>query len=246
VEGFSNSIGMEFVKIPAGSFMMGKDIKECAKDDPKLSYDECMEGIYTDEAPAHKVTLEAFYMATKEVTRAQYEKVMELKPSIKRLADHPAVHISWDDAKHFVARLNRLEKTNKYALPSEAQWEYAARAGTTTEYSFGDDVDRLDEYGWYFANSDAQTHKVGLKKPNPWGLYDMHGNVYEWCEDWYVSDYNTAPRDGSANMRGARSHKVIRGGSWFFLPAALRSAKRNTGFTNYGNNNIGIRLIALP
>ncbi len=145
----------------------------------------------------------------------------------------PAVKVSWSDAKAYVTWLSK--KTGKpYRLLSEAEREYVTRAGTTTAYYFGDDVAALGQYGWYSANSDARTHPVGEKKPNGFGLYDMHGNVWDWTEDCYHDSYNGAPSDGTVPWTtGDCSHHVIRGGSWFDLPGNLRSARR----TNFAVDN---------
>lgn len=159
-------IGMEFELIPAGTFKMG-------------------EGDY-----AHEVTLkQPFKMGVHEVTQDQYEQVMKSNPSKFKGAENPVDGVSWNDAVEFCRRLSELpaEKAagRVYRLPTEAEWEYACRAGTTTKYSFGDDNADLSQYGWYTANSEKKTHPVGSRKPNPWGLYDMHGNVFEWCQDWH-------------------------------------------------------------
>ncbi|MBL0709148.1 MAG: formylglycine-generating enzyme family protein, partial [Sulfurimonas sp.] len=134
-------------------------------------------------------------------------------------------------------------KTGKtYRLPTEAEWEYVARAGTTTKYSFGDSDNSLGSYAWYDSNSNSKTHPAGLKKPNPWGVYDMYGNVWEWCEDWYIDNYENTPRDGSS-YNNKKSYKVLRGGSWNYSSGILRSAIRNwydPGGTYYSN---GFRLL---
>jgi formylglycine-generating enzyme required for sulfatase activity len=141
----------------------------------------------------------------------------------------PATSVSLDDAQQYVAWLSRLTG-QRYRLLSEAEWEYAARAGSTTAYSFGDDPATLGDYAWYHDNSKGKAHPVGLKKPNAWGLYDMHGNVWQWVEDCYHEHYTGAPEDGSAWIEGADcGSRVVRGGSWDYPPQGLRSAVR-TGF----------------
>jgi len=137
----------------------------------------------------------------------------------------PVGQVSWNDVQEFIKKLNEKEGTNKYRLPSEAEWEYAARAGTTTRYSFGDDESRLGDYAWYYANSGYKTHEVGQKKPNPWGLYDMHGNVFEWVQDAWHNNYNGVPTDGSA-WEGDGSRRVFRGGCWFYGAGDCGSARR--------------------
>jgi len=196
---------MEFKLIPAGTFTMGEG----------------------DEA--HEVTLtRPFKMGVHEVTQAQYEQVMGNNPSKFNAAENPVEMMSWDDAVEFCRRLSELpsEKAvgNIYRLPTEAEWEYACRAGTATKYSFGDDGSDLGDYAWYDSNSGSKTHPVGGKQPNAWGLYDMHGNVWEWCQDWY-GDYPTGAvtdPSGPASGRG----RVRRGGGWSSFAEQCRSAFR--------------------
>lgn len=138
--------------------------------------------------------------------------------------DHPVEQVSWDDAQEFVEKLNANETTDKYRLPSEAEWEFACRAGTTTKYPFGDNESDLDEYGWYLGNT---THPVGQKKPNLWGLYDMHGNVWEWCQDRWHSYFEGAPVDSSAWESDTSSLRVDRGGCWSSLSRFCWSSRRS-------------------
>ncbi len=198
----TNSVGMEFVKIPAGSFMMGSDRKD-------------------DEKPIHKVTVNyEFYMGKYEVTQEQYESVTGSNPSsFKNCPKCPVESVSWEDAQEFIRKLNAKNDGYKYRLPTEAEWEYAARAGTT-----GDFYGNLDSIAWYDGNSDGKTHPVGQKQANAFGLYDMSGNVWEWCQDWY-SDY---PSGAVTNPTGATSgsYRVLRGGGWFYVAVFLRSAIR--------------------
>ena len=164
-----NSIGMVLVPIPAGEFMMR-------------------------DQPLHRVTLtKSFYLGRTEVTQGQWKAVMGTTPwnsekFVKEGDDYPATNVGWEDAVEFCRKLSEKEGV-EYRLPTEAEWEYACRAGTTTAYSFGDDESQLGEYAWIEENTvdvgEKYAHIVGQKKPNPWGLYDMHGNVFEWCQDWY-------------------------------------------------------------
>jgi formylglycine-generating enzyme required for sulfatase activity len=216
---FTNTIGMEFVLIPAGEFDMGSPSDE--------------EGRWSGEGPVHHVTIEdPFYMGKSEVTQAQWRAVMGDNPSFFSGDDDlPVETVSWDDVQSFITKLNDKEGTNKYRLPSEAEWEYACRAGTTTRYSFGDSESELGDYAWYYDNSGGQTHPVGQKKANSWGLYDMHGNVYEWVQDCWHSDYNGAPTDGSAWVVACELgyygvSRVFRGGYWHFSARSCRSACR--------------------
>jgi formylglycine-generating enzyme required for sulfatase activity len=230
----TNTIGMEFVLIPAGEFDMGSPSDE--------------EGRCTDEGPVHHVNIgKAFYMTKYEVTQKQWREIMGDNPSIfKGDDDLPVETVSWDDVQEFIKKLNEKEGTDKYRLPSEAEWEYACRAGTTTRYSFGDDESNLGDYAWYYENSDYETHPVGQKKPNSWGLYDMHGNVWEWVEDCWHSDYNGAPTDGSAWILACKydgAFRVIRGGSWSSYARFCRSAGRYRYDPRFRYCNLGFRLL---
>jgi formylglycine-generating enzyme required for sulfatase activity len=221
---------MEFTLIPAGEFEMGSPSNEANRDD--------------DEGPVHQVTIKnAYYMGSYEVTQAQWRAVMGSNPSYFTGNDNlPVEKVSWDDVQEFVKKLNAKEGTDKYRLPSEAEWEYACRAGTTTRYSFGDSESNLGEYAWYDDNSGGETHPVGQKKPNPWGLYDMHGNVWEWVQDTWHSDYDGAPSDGSA-WAGSGAYRVYRGGSWNDLARYCRAAYRYFNVQGYRSSYLGFRLV---
>jgi formylglycine-generating enzyme required for sulfatase activity len=214
------SVSMEFCYIPPGTFIMG------------------------EENAAHQVTLiKGFHLAKYLVTQAQWQAVMGENPSHFKGQDLPVETVSWEDCQKFVDRLNRMGGLFTYRLPTEAEWEYACRAGSTTGYCFGDDEGRLGEYAWYSANSDSKTHPVGKKKPNAWGLCDMHGNVWEWCQDWY-SDYPNGPvTDPTGPNNG--SFRVMRGGSWNNNAGNCRSANRNNNSPDNRNNNNGFRLACL-
>jgi formylglycine-generating enzyme required for sulfatase activity len=154
--------------------------------------------------------------------------------------DCPVENVSWNDAQNFIKRLNEKEKTHKFRLPTEAEWEYACRAGTNTEFSYGDDVNKLDKYAWHYDNSERKTHPVGQKEPNLWGIYDMHGNVYEWCQDWY-GDYasnSVVDPKGPDNEKG----RVLRGGSWRSFARIIRSARRHWDRSDRRTSFIGFRV----
>ncbi len=226
----TNSIGMEFVKIPAGEFMMGSPEDE--------------ENRWNNEGPVHKVTIEeSYYLGKYEVTQEQWREVMGTDPSIFKGDDLPVEEVSWNDVQEFIKKLNEMEGTNKYRLPSEAEWEYACRAGTTTRYYFGDDGSELDDYAWYWDNSDKKIHSVGQKKPNPWGLYDMHGSVWEWCQDNGYSDYYGAPTDGSSWEIESKSYRFMRGGSWGSYANSCRSASRGSSAPDSMSRNLGFRVV---
>ncbi len=158
--------------------------------------------------------------------------------------DFPVESVSWEDAQEFIGRLNELsEETGRvYRLPTEAEWEYACRGGTTTRYYFGDSSDELGEYAWYSGNSERRTHSVGQKRPNAWGLYDLHGNVWEWCSDWYSGDYyaNSPLEDPTGPESG--SIRVYRGGSWDFTARSCRSAYRYGYWPGYRLHYLGFRV----
>jgi formylglycine-generating enzyme required for sulfatase activity len=243
-QAIQNTIGMEFVLIPAGSFMMGSHISPeevTRKFGGDTEWYEC-------EHPQHKVTIsEEFYLQVTEVTQSQWKKVMKDNPSeFKDCEDYcPAEKVSWYDAKKFIKKLNEIEKTDKYRLPTEAEWEYACRAGTTTNFSFGDDASKLVKYGWYSDNSEARTHPVRTKEPNPWGLYDMHGNIMEWVEDDWHKTYDGAPADGSGWLDKNNDTALVRaicGGSWFDSASACRSTSRGFNASNERDYDIGFRL----
>ncbi len=203
-----NSIGMKFTLISAGEFYMGSQERN-------------------DEKPVHKVKINnPFYLGTYPVTQRVWKAVVGDNPSYFKGDDLPVEQVSWDDVQKFLKKLNEKEGTDKYRLPSEAEWEYACRAGTTTGYSFGNDKSELGKYAWYNDNSERKAHPVGQKKPNPWGLYDMHGNVWEWVQDRWHRDYNGAPADGRAWEVEDGAVRVFRGGCWFGGAWLCRSAFR--------------------
>ncbi len=227
---YINSIGIEFVKISAGDFLMGAPEEEKYSD--------------KDERPVHQVTItKDFYIGVYEVTQEQWEEVMGSNPSyFTGDSSLPVEKVSWDDANDFVEELNKMENTDTYRLPTEAEWEYTARAGTDTAFSFGDDPTMLTNYGWYDDNSEDKTRPVGMKKANPWGLYDVHGNVAEWVLDEYHSKYHNAPSDGS-EWTGGVDRRVFRGGSWENAEVNCRSASRDSIGEGSRTNYIGLRLV---
>ena len=228
---YVNSLGMEFVKIPAGSFSMGSDAED------KDAYDS--------EKPQHTVTItQAFYLGRYEVTQEQWKKVMGTTPSKFQGLKNPVEQVSWNDAQEFIRRLNEMEETAQYRLPTEAEWEYAARAGTKTRFSLGDDDEQLGRYGWYSSNSDNKSQPVGGKRPNPWGLYDMHGNVWEWVQDWF-DGYDARPvTDPKGPFIG--SYRVLRGGSWSSYAEHCRSGSRYYYAPVNRSHSLGFRLALSP
>ena len=224
----------------------------------------CQDCQKRDEFPAHRVVIkEPFYMGKYEVTQEEWYKIMGNNPAHFKSEKvgmnsrrHPVESVSWNDAQEFLKKLNANPSHSPlnqggqrgvFRLPSEAEWEYAARAGTSTAYSFGDDPAQLGDYAWYDANSNEMTHPVGEKLPNAFGLYDMHGNVWEWVADTWHGNYNGAPTDGSiwGNL-GDKKAKVLRGGSWNSLTNSCRSAYRGRNDPDYQLNYYGCRVVAVP
>ena len=159
--------------------------------------------------------------------------------------NQPAVYVSWNDAVAFCDWLSKKEG-KQYRLPTEAEWEYSCRAGTTTAYSFGDDPSKLGEYAWFTGNSGGKTHEVGTKKPNAWGLYDMHGNVWQWCQDWYDDRYKEYSKDSpTRDPQGpsAGRFRVYRGGSFSSTPSYCRSASRYRNVPTLRDSNLGFRVV---
>jgi formylglycine-generating enzyme required for sulfatase activity len=234
---FRNRQGIDFVLLPSGDFMMGSND-------------------YNNEKPVHKVTIsQPFYMGKYEVTQAQWQAVMGSNPSkFNTCADCPVEQVSWNDAQEFIKKLNAQNDGYTYRLPSEAEWEYAARAGTTTAFAFGNSLDSTQAnfdgnypYGGAAKGVYRQkTTSVGEFAPNAWGLYDMHGNVWEWVEDIYKDSYANLPTDGSANVsRGDSSFRVLRGGSWSVFGLVCRSAFRYWVAPDFRLSSFGLRLVAV-
>jgi formylglycine-generating enzyme required for sulfatase activity len=220
-----NSIGMELVLIPPGKFRMGSPLDE--KDRGRF------------EGQVDVTLTRSFFLGKTEVTQAQWRAVMGTTPwkgsEHRQEGDaYPAGPVSWDDSQAFCEKLSEKEK-RRYRLPTEAEWEYACRAGTTTRFSFGEDKSLLRDYAWFGApigegvDHKACQHEVGLKKPNPFGLFDMHGNVGEWCADWLDSDNSTKSPLVDPAGPPTGSYRVYRGGGWFSATQYCRSASRGWG-----------------
>ncbi|MEL6438705.1 MAG: SUMF1/EgtB/PvdO family nonheme iron enzyme [Cyanobacteria bacterium J06621_8] len=224
-ENLSNSIKLEMVYIPGGTFMMGSLVDEGNG----------------RERPQHDVTVQPFLIGKYPVTQAQYQQVMGENPSRFKDDERPVKNVSWDDAVEFCLKLSQ-QTEKEYRLPSEAEWEYACRAGTTTPYHFGNTItDKLANYGGNMRG----TTDVGQYQPNTFGLYDMHGNVWEWCEDDWHENYQGAPTDCSAWRSRNSNHQVIRGGSWFDFPSNCRSAIRNDLARDFRDDFIGFRVVCV-
>ena len=230
----------EFVPITPGkgkfpeSFMMGSE-----------------KGGHDNERPAHKVTFKySFAMAKYEVTQELYHVVMGTNPSKFQGLRNGIDKVTWSDANEFGERVTKMLRERKLIaenerirLPSEAEWEYCCRAGTTTAWSFGDDVTELGKYAWFKENSAKEDPPVGKLLPNPWGLYDMHGYVWEWCLDVWHPDYQNAPTDGSARTKGESKDRVLRGGAYPDAPDLQRSAYRHHADSGHKSGAIGFRCL---
>jgi len=224
--------GMEFAYMPSGSFLMGS---------PSSEYDR--EG---DEGPLHTVNINSFQLMTTEVTQEMWDEIMGDNPShdYGAGADYPVYYVSWNDCQEFIEKLNDLYPDHTYRLPTESEWEYSCRAGTTTRFYWGDSDSEsvMGLYCWYSSNSDSGTAPVGTKEPNAWGLYDMSGNVWEWCQDWYYDSYDGAPADGSARTSSGAFYRVYRGGSWLSYSRSCRPVSRGNFSPGDSRGILGFRL----
>jgi formylglycine-generating enzyme required for sulfatase activity len=226
-----NFVGIKFIFIQSGCFQMGNK---------KPPTDRTV-----GETPSHRVCIDKpFYMAETEVTQKQWEDVMGNNPSKSKVEDKPVDRVSWNDVQEFIQKLNAKEGGNSFRLPTEAEWEYAARAGSDADYSFGDNPDRLSTYAWYGNLGYKGTpHEVAQKQANAWGLYDMYGNVWEWVQDWYDGTYySNSPVN---NPKGPESgkYRVYRGGSYIGKPSNLRSAVRFSALPGTRTHDLGFRLV---
>lgn len=222
-----NGVKLEMIAIPGGSFLMGSND-------------------YDDEKPIHRVTLSPFHIGKFQVTQAQWREVMKTNPSHFKGDNLPVEKVSWDDAVSFCEKLSK--QTGKtYRLPTEAEWEYACLAGSIGKYCFGDDEALLKDYAWYYENSGSKTHPVGEKNPNNWGLHDTHGNVWEWCQDWYSNDYYAElSKQGEAiNPQGPATgdYRVLRGGSWVYDHMGARAVYRFDDLPADRNFFTGFRVV---
>lgn len=206
-------------------------------------------GIASEE-PVREVTLKPFAIARYEVTQELWEVVMGKNPSKWKGPRNSVEMMSWSEANDFcrkatdeMHKLKLLDEKESIRLPSEAEWEYACRAGTTTRYSFGDKEDDLRDYAWFKGNSKGEDPPVGRKKPNPWGLYDMHGYIWEWCQDSWAPNYEGAPKDGSARQDKDAKERVLRGGSWADEADHHRSGYRHHADAGQRSDAIGFRCV---
>lgn len=227
--------GIEFVWVPAGCFKMGSKLSK-------------------DEMPVHKVCVDGFYMTKYEITQKQWHDVMQTAPwkgkqNAAEGESYPATHVDWGSAYLFVQYFNKKYYLN-VDLPTEAEWEYAARAGSEAKWPFGDDAAMLGEYAWYHDNTVKagmkSAQKVGLKRPNPWGLYDMQGNVWEWCSDSYNATFYSKSPEKNPRFNHATSHEgtfIMRGGAWNSGVDLTRVAFRGDKKHDYSSANLGFRMV---
>ena len=220
-----------FIKVSGGTFTMG-----CTSEQG----DDC----FDSEKPSHQVTVSTFYMGKYEVTQKLWREVMGSDPeelNFKGCDNCPVERVSWNDIQDFIAKLN--EKTGKtFRLPTEAEWEFAARGGNKSngyKYAGSNDVDKV---AWYYDNSGSKTHPVGQKKANELGLYDMSGNVYEWCSDWY-GDYGSSAKTNPSGPSSG-THRILRGGGWSSYARSCRFSNRNSYDPSYRFSNDGFRLVS--
>lgn len=234
----TNSIGMKLVMIPKGTFQMG-----ASADDEFAGTDEQL----------HQVTIsQDYYLGVTEVTQKQFNRIMGTNPSYFQgeviqesdCSNYPVEQVSWEESSEFCELLSEYPEERKagrtYRLPTEAEWEYACRAGSKTAYCFGDSPKSLSDYAWFDRSSNGQTHPVGEKKPNAWGLYDMHGNVWEWCSDMYGAYPREAVTDPKGVDEGA-TH-VNRGGGWCEESILCRSTTRRWSYSSYRGTSYGFRV----
>lgn len=235
----TNGVTMDFIWIAPGIFTMGASPGE--------------PGSWQDQYPQHGVTIsKGFYLGKYEITQGQWEGVMGTRPwlgetDVVEKPTHPAVDISWIDLQELVHRLNRVAGDSLYRLPSEAEWEFSCRAGTTTRWSFGDDWSQFGDYGWFQENTwdvgEKYAHPVGTKLPNPWGLHDMHGNVDELVQDWYGTYSDTSQIDPTGPVTG--TGRIRRGGSFLGNDGGVRSAERNYTRPDARYSSVGARLVKI-
>ena len=234
------ALKMKFCWCPAGMFTMGSPVDK--------------DGRRANEGPVDVTLTKGYWLGKYEVTQGQWKAVMLTTPwkgknCVKEDSDYPAVFVSWEDAMSFCQKLTekerragRLPRDWEYTLPTEAQWEYGCRGGTRTRYSFGDDADELGRYAWFRLEED-HAHEVGKKLPNAWKLHDMHGNVWEWCRDWYTEKL---PEGNNPEVTSKATLRVGRGGSWGGSAGYCRSASRYWSTPGFRYGYLGFRVAAVP
>ncbi len=220
----TNSLGMALVQLPAGELALGSGWKN------------------SEDGSGTARFASDLWIGRHEVTQAEYRQVMQAAPSAFPGDRRPVEQVSWAEAVEFCRRLGAREGKT-YRLPTEAEWEYACRAGSAAGFSFGDDDGRLGEFAWYDANAGRRTHPVGSRKPNAWGLHDMHGNVWEWCADPFREDFPSSGPGEDASGPAVGEFRVLRGGCWFNRPLFCRSGRPDFGRAEDREDSIGFRVV---
>ena len=221
-------VNFEMVAVEGGTFTMG-------------ATEEQGSDVYDDEKPTHQVTLSSYYIGKTEVTQELWQAVMGSNPSNFSGTNLPVERVSWDDCQEFITKLNAL--TGKtFRLPTEAEWEFAARGGTKSQGFTYSGSNTVDDVAWYFDTSSSTTQPVATKAPNELGIYDMSGNVYEWCNDWYSSSYYTSESQTNPTGPDSGSNRVWRGGSWAGDARACRVSNRSSKDPTYRGYWLGLRL----
>jgi len=221
-------VKMPLALVPAGEFDMGSPHDEADRN---------------DDERLHRVRItRPFYIGKCPVTQEQWQAVLGGNPSLFKGPRRPVEQVSWDDCQSFLGKANAGAGRSLLALPTEAQWEYACRAGSKGRFCFGDSEADLAKHAWYSSSAGGKTHPVGQKRPNAWGLHDTHGNVWEWCADWYGASYYAAsPQDAPEGPRAGQS-RVLRGGGWYFYPDEVRCACRHSLDATSRGSNLGFRV----
>ena len=240
---------MVLVRIPRGTFVMGTT----AEQETALRANRLWRQHLSIAQPAHEVTIsQGFYLGKYEITQGQWEAVMGTTPwanhgQVLEGPDSPASYLSWEDVHQFAQRLNAAAEDSLYRLPTEAEWEFACRAATTTTWSFGDDAAQLGEYAWFRANAwdggDGHPRQVGTRQPNPWGLHDMHGNLAEWVQDWFAPYSEESQEDPQGPPSGLE--RVFRSGYYFIQSPYTRSAFRLHYAPDFRGSGVGARLLRM-
>ena len=223
-----NGVTFTMIRVQGGTFTMGATREQGGDGD-------------SDEKPAHRVTLSSFSIGQTEVTQELWEAVMGSNPSYSKGAKRPVEQVSWNDCQEFVKKLNALTGQH-FRLPTEAEWEYAARGGSKSKGYYFSGSNSLDDVVWHGGNSGLRTHDVATKQPNELGIYDMSGNVWEWCQDWYGSDYYSSSPSSNPTGPASGSSRVYRGGGWSSFASSFRVADRNGNLADFRNDNLGFRL----
>ena len=230
--GSLNIAGFDMVYVKGGTFTMGATAEQGSD-------------AYDNEKPVHSVTLSDYYIGKYEVTQAQWKAIMGSNPSEWKGDNLPVENVSWDDIQEFITKLN-AQTGKKFRLPTEAEWEYAARGGNQSKGYKYSGSNSISDVAWYYDNSSSKTHPVGQKSPNELGVYDMSGNVYEWCQDWYSSSAYSSSSQTNPTGPSSGSYRVLRSGGWNSSARYCRVSNRAGSTPDSRGGNLGFRLVCLP